>query len=174
MTDALRAGTGRFVRRTYAPGHDGTHVGIVWLDRVSLVEARRAHPAYGSCATVLGSADATRRGQGHTVGATVEVPTGYLVVDVRVGYATAARSFVGELRVADLGGSRKSALVALERKDEDHLSEAERGGDEAATVFVDSGTVVSGPRTCLSIRASVADGTDHVAVRGLSLQLTRA
>ncbi|HWC10922.1 MAG TPA: hypothetical protein VG455_06830 [Acidimicrobiales bacterium] len=173
MTDALRAGTGHFVRRTCAPGRAGTHLGIVWLDRVSLVEARRAHPAYGPSATVLGSADASRRGQGHTVGATVEVPTGYLVVDVRVGYATAAQSFVGELRVADLGGSPKSALVALERKDEDHQSEAERG-DEVATVFVDGGTVVSSPRTCLSIRASVVDGTDHVAVRGLSLQLTRA
>ena len=162
MTEALRAG--RFVRRTFAPGRNGANVGIVWLDRLSLVEGRRAHPAYGPSAATIGSEGAV--GEDDTVRTTVEVPPGYLVVDVRVGYATAAGSFVGELRVVDLGAHRKSALLLLERRP--------AGDERGAPLFVDAPTAPTGKRTFLSIRASVTDRADHVAVRGLRLRLARA
>jgi hypothetical protein len=100
---------------------------------------------------------------------TVEVPPGYLVVDVRVGYATAAGAFVSELRLSDLGGHRKSALVVLERRGGD--DEGRR--DDAATLFMEPMTVPTGQRTFLSVQASVADSAGHVAVRGLRLHLTR-
>jgi hypothetical protein len=155
MTDVPRAGTGNFVG-TIAPGRQRPGVGIIWLDRLSLVAHDGGHP-------LSQVADGARAA---TVGATVEVPPGYLVVDVRVGYATAAGGFVGELRVVDLAGHGKSALLLLERR--------EAGDEPAETVFVDAPTAPTGKRTYLAIRASVADHTDHVAVRGLRLSLTRA
>ncbi len=166
MTDALRASTGNFVRRTTAPGRDRPGVGIVWLDRVSLVAGPGGY--WGSArSTVIDQADWGEHGTDDTVRTTVEVPPGYLVVDVRVGYATAAGAFVGELRVADLQGDRKSALVVLDR------GNAHEGGDDVANRFTDAGAAPTGQRTFISIAASVADSADHVAVRGLRLQLYR-
>ena len=170
MTDADRAETGDFVHGTVAPGRDRPGVGIVWLDRLSLAAGDGTYPVCAPHATVIRSAGAEAEvADGErptTVGAAVEVPPGYLVVDVRVGYATAAGSFVGELRVVDLEGHRKSALLLLERR---------RGGDESgAPLFVDAPTAPTGKRTFLSIRALVADRADHVSVRGVRLRLARA
>ena len=152
MTDRPPAGTGSSARGTVVPGRERPGVGIVWLDRLSLVASDVRSPAFGPRPV--------------PVGATVEVPPGYLVVDVRVGYAAAAGAFVGELRIVDLAGHRKSALLLLERR---------RPGDESApNLFVDAPTAPVGKRTFLSIRAAVADRADHVAVHGLRLGLTRA
>jgi hypothetical protein len=175
MTDGPRGGTGNFLRGTVAPGRERPGVGIVWLDRLSLVATDGSHPSFGPRAAVIRSVPAVvegeakgpvaDRGRAATVGAMVEVPAGYLVVDVRVGYATAAGGFVGELRIVDLGGHRKSALLLLERR---------QAGDESAErLFVDAPTAPTGKRTYLSIRASV-DRANHVAVRGLRLCLTQA
>ena len=172
MTDGPRAGTGKLGRGTFAPGRQRPGVGIVWLDRLSFGAPDGRCHSYAPHATVIHSAGArveVQEADGEraaTVGAVVEVPPGYLVVDVRVGYATAAGGFVGELRVVDLGGHRKSALLVLERR---------RAGDEAAaSLFVDAPTGPIGKRTFLSIRATVGDRADHVALRGLNLCLTRA
>ena len=174
MTDARRPGTGNFTQGTVAPGRERPGVGIVWLDRLSLVANDGTYPSFGPRAAVIRSApigpyDGRQVADGDrptTVGAMVEVPPGYLVVDVRVGYATAAGGFVGELRIVDLGGHRKSALLLLERR--------QAGDESAAEVFVDAETAPTGKRTFLSIRASVADRTDHAEVSGLRLCLTQA
>ncbi len=156
MSDAPGAGTENLGPGTMAPGRLRPGVGIVWSDRLSLVAGDGGHP----------SSQVAHGAQAATVGATVEVPPGYLVVDVRVGYATAAGGFVGELRVVDLAGHRKSALLVLERRP--------AGDQTAETVFMDAPTAPTGKRTYLSIRAAVADHADHVAVRALRLSLTRA
>ncbi len=176
MTDGPRGDTGNFVPGTVAPGREHPGVGIVWLDRLSLVASDGSYPSFGPRAAVIRSVPAetgaeTRaqmadRGRAATVGAMVEVPPGYLVVDVRVGYATAAGGFVGELRVVDLVGHRKSALLLLERR--------HTGDESGQSLFVDPPTAPTGKRTYLSIRASVADRAGHVAVRGLRLCLTQA
>ena len=174
MTDAARPGTGNFLQRTAVPGRDRPAVGIVWLDRLSLVTGEGSHRSFGPRAAVTRSVGAGADAERHvadgarpvSVGATVEVPPGYLVVDVRVGYATAAGGLVGELRMVDVGGHRKSALLLLEPG---------RAGDEsAAGIFVDAKTAPTGKRTFLSIRASVADHAEQVAVRGLRLSLTQS
>ena len=172
MTEAPRPGTANFLPGTVAPSRERPGVGIVWLDRMSLVAGDGRYPSFGPRAAVMrpASTDDERQvadgDRSSTVGAIVEVPPGYLVVDVRVGYAMAAGGFVGELRVVDLGGHRKSALLVLERR---------HAGDEpAAEILVDAKTAPSGKRTLLSIRASVADRADHVVVRGLRLCLTQA
>ena len=173
MTDALRAGTGGFLPRTTAPGRQRPGVGIVWLDRLSLAAGARGHPAFGSDSVVKGFG-ATAGGRDVTVGTTVEVPPGYLVVDVRVGYATAAGTFVGELRIVDLEGARKSALVMLEGRGGSDRDEPGGRSDGPPPVFFDARTAPAGERTLLTVRASVTDDTDHVAVRGLRVHLTRA
>lgn len=156
MTDTPGAGTENLGQGTVAPGRLRPGVGIVWSDRLSLVAGHGGYPA----------SPVTDGERAATMGTTVEVPPGYLVVDVRVGYATAAGGFVGELRVVDLAGHRKSALLVLDRRP---------AGDETAeTVFVDAATAPTGKRTYLSIRAAVADRADHVAVHVLRLSLTRA
>ncbi len=175
MTNAPGGGTGNFVPGTVAPGRERPGVGIVWLDRLSLVAGDGRYPSFGPRVAVIRSIEAEAGAEAQapvahgeptaTVGATVEVPPGYLVVDVRVGYATAAAGFVGELRVVDLRGHRKSALLLLERR---HSAD-----DAAASVFMDAATAPTGKRTFLAIRASVAEGADHVAVRGLRLCLSR-
>jgi hypothetical protein len=101
---------------------------------------------------------------------TVEVPPGYLVVDVRVGYAMGAGAFAGEVRVADLRGHRKAALVVLGRR---NAQEGADRGDEVADLFMDAHAAPAGRRPFLSIHASVADSADHVAVRALRLELYR-
>lgn len=166
MTEAPRPATGSFLPRTVAPGRERSGVGIVWLDRLSLVAGDGRHPSFGPGTADVRSGSVADRERTATVGATVEVPPGYLVVDVRVGYAVAAGGFAGELRVVDRCGHRKSALLFLERRP---------AGDEAPErVFVDAPTAHPGKPTLLSIRASVAELADHVAVRGLRLSLSRA
>lgn len=156
MSDASRAGTGNFVRETVAPGRERPGVGIVWLDRLSLVASYRGHPL----------PEVPHGERTATVGATVEVPPGFLVVDVRIGYATAAGAFVGELRFVDLEGQRTSALLLLER--------SPAGDEPAESLFVAAPTTPTGERSFLSVRASVTDSAEHVAVRRLQLCLTRA
>ena len=172
MGDAPRPGKGNSAGGTVAPGRERPGVGIVWLDRLSLVAGDGSYPPFGPRTAVIRSPSAEAEGEvavhdrGATVGATVEVPPGFLVVDVRVGYGTAAGSFVGELHIVDLAGRRKSALLLLERR--------QAGTEPAPSGFVDAPTAPAGKRTFLSIRATVADRSDHVAVRGLGLCLTRA
>jgi hypothetical protein len=167
--------TGGFVRGTVAAGRERPGVGIVWLDSLTLVAGDGNYPSFGPRVAVVRSVPAqgraapterlAQRALTATVGATVEVPPGYLVVDVRVGYATAAGGFVGELRIVDLRGHRKSALLLLERRP--------APDDPAASLFVDASRAPAGKRTFLSIRASVPDRAEHVAVRSLTLCLTR-
>jgi hypothetical protein len=173
MTDPPRPGTGNFLPGTVAPGHERPGVGILWLDRLSLVARDGRYRSFGPRAAVIRSAPAVvdeehqvpDGDRAATVGAMVEVPPGYLVVDLRVGYAAAARGFVSELRIVDLEGHRKSALLLLERS---------QAGDESAPgIFVDAKTAPTGKRTFLSVRASVADRADHVSLRALRLCLTQ-
>ncbi len=170
MTDASGR-TGGFVLGTASGGRNRSAPGIVWLDRLSLVEGRRAHPAYGP--TAAAGRATSGSGGAATVGTTVEMPAGYLLIDVRVGYATAAGAWAAEVRVADLSAHRKSALVLLERRDGGGGDQGSPGGDPA-TVFVDARPNPPGERTFLCVEAAVADGVDGVAVRGLSVDLVRA
>ena len=162
MTDAPRPGRGGFVDVTVAARREQSGVGIVWLDHLSLVTGDGSYPSFGPRTAVIGSEVGADGGRAATVGARVEVPPGHLVTDVRVGYALAARGFAGALRFVDLSGQRRSALLLLEP-----------AGDEAAdSAFVDAPVNPHGTRTFLSIRASVAERADQVAVRGLRLCLS--
>jgi hypothetical protein len=166
MTDASPPSSGSSLHGTVAPGREHPGVGIVWLERLSLVASDGWAPSVASPMAVLRSGSAADGGRAATVGAIVEVPLGHLVVDVRVGYARAASSFASELRFVDLAGHRKSALVLLERR--------QVGDNPAESVFVDPPTAAAGKRTFLSIRASVVEHADHVRVRGLRLSVSRA
>ncbi len=101
--------------------------------------------------------------------ATIEVPSGYLVVDVRVGYGATTGAFVSEIRFVDIDGHRKSSVVMLEPRLGPQLDPF--GG---TALFVDAPTVPPGPRTFVSIAVSVTDRSDHVEVRNLRVHLTRA
>jgi hypothetical protein len=163
MTEAPGLGRSGFVDVTVAARRERSEIGIVWLDRLSLVTGDGSYPSFGPRTAVIGSGGNADGERAATVGATVEVPPGHLVVDVRVGYALAAGGFAGALRFVDLGGHRKSALLLLEP-----------AGDEAAdSAFVDTPATPPGKRTFLSIRASVAERANQVAVRDLRLCLSR-
>lgn len=168
MTDEQRLSTGSVVRRTVAPGRSRPGVGVVWLDRLALVggEYRPHRPE----AMVAGSDDAGAVVPGDVVSATVEVPCGYLVVDVRVGYGAAAAAFLAEVRVVDLRGHRKSALAFLERA---HDCDPARRDDDATTVFVDASAAPPWRRAFVCVQATVVDYADHVAVRDLLAHLMR-
>ena len=167
MSDAPRTNTGNVVRGTLAPGRERAGGGIVWLDRLSLVATDSSHPSFGPPAALVRASEAHEvPGEPMvSVGAKVEIPPGYLVVDVRVGYATAAEGFVCQLRVVDLAGHRKAALFFLGQ---------EQAGDEPAeNLFADERAAPAERQTFLSVRMAVARSVDHVALRGLSLSLTR-
>ncbi len=101
--------------------------------------------------------------------ATIEVPSGYLVVDVRIGYGATTGAVVSQIRFVDIGGHRKSSVVMLEPRLGPQLDPP-----IGTALFVDAPTAPPGRRTFVSIAASMTDGCEHVAVRNLRVHLTRA
>lgn len=95
-----------------------------------------------------------------------EVPPGYLVTGVRVGYElTDARSHISQIRLAQVQDPPKSASVLLD-DGTDHTS--------MGPVHVDSAPTSIDPAEgalLLSLRVNFGDTSDRIVVRSLGLHL---
>jgi hypothetical protein len=96
----------------------------------------------------------------------VEVPPGFKVTGVRVGYElTSSASFISQIRLAQVQDPPATALVLLDD-----------GTDLTAVgpVFVDSASTLIDPATgplLLSFRVNFGNTADKIAIRGVALIL---
>lgn len=105
-------------------------------------------------------------GGNKVVHAAVQVPPGYRVIGVRVGYElTDARSFISQIRLAQVQKPPSSAVVLLD--DGTDLT-------SPGPVYMDSQPTSIDPAggpLLLSLRVSFGDTTDRIAIRGLALRI---
>jgi hypothetical protein len=97
----------------------------------------------------------------------VEVPPGYNVNGVRVGYElTSASSFISQIRLAQVQDPPKKALVLLD----DGTDQTNTGpiDVDSASTSIDA---AAGP-LLLSLRVKFASTSDKIVVRSLGLHLT--
>jgi hypothetical protein len=96
----------------------------------------------------------------------VEVPPGFQITGVRVGYElTSSASFISQVRLAQVQDPPATALVLLD--DPTDLT-------AVGPVFVDSATTLIDPATgpvLLSLRVNFGNTADKIAIRGLALIL---
>ncbi len=97
----------------------------------------------------------------------VEVPPGYVVNGVRVGYElTSQSSFISEIRLAQVQDPPATALVLLD----DATDQTDIGPKDvdSATTSIDA---AAGP-LLLSLRTNFGNTSDRIVVRSLGLHLT--
>jgi len=99
----------------------------------------------------------------------LDIPPGFLVKGVRVGYENSnARSYITQVRLAQVQNPPARAVVMLD--DATPL-------DTAGPAFADSAATTIDPAAgplLLSLRMNFADTSDKIVVRGLGLHLVRA
>jgi hypothetical protein len=98
----------------------------------------------------------------------LDLPPGFLVKGVRVGYENSnARSFITQVRLAQVQNPPASAVVMLD--DAAHLNAAGPAFADSEATSIDP---AAGP-LLLSLRVNFADTSDKIVVRGLGLHLVR-
>lgn len=96
----------------------------------------------------------------------VEVPPGYMVAGVRVGYElSSSGSFISQIRLAQVQDPPKTAMVLLDDPS-DHTAVGPVDVDSAATSI----DPAAGP-LLLSLRTNFGDTADKIVVRSLGLHL---
>jgi hypothetical protein len=176
MADALRVGPYVLVAgRLAAPPSVGST--IVWLEHFSLRPDERVGASSGPSSprrpaarrdpmiSWASDADIGRTAGARVLRAAAEVPAGYVVTDVRVGFGIASRTFVAQIHLAPVAGPAKTAVVVLGDDPE---------GSDLGPLFVDSATAAAHPAkrpTLLCLRLDAAGTADRVVVGGLTLCL---
>ncbi len=98
----------------------------------------------------------------------VEVPPGYTVNGVRVGYElTSSSSFISQIRLAQVQDPPKTAIVLLD-DGTDHTDVGPEDVDSASTSI----DAAAGP-LLLSLRTNFGNTSDRIVVRSLGLHLTQ-
>ncbi len=99
----------------------------------------------------------------------LDIPPGFLVKGVRVGYENSnTRSYITQVRLAQVQNPPATAVVVLD--DATHLNAAEPAFADSAATSIDPD---AGP-LLLSMRVNFADTSDKIVVRGLGLHLVKA
>jgi hypothetical protein len=99
----------------------------------------------------------------------IEVPPGYVVNGVRVGYElTNSASFISQIRLAQVQDPPKSALVLLD-DGTDQTDVGPKDVDSASTSI----DAAAGP-LLLSLRVNFGSTADRIVVRSLGLHLTES
>ena len=97
----------------------------------------------------------------------IEVPPGYIVNAVRVGYELTSRaSFISQIRLAQVQDPPQTAIVLLD-DGTDHTNIGPADVDSATTAI----DAAAGP-LLLSLRTNFGDTSDKIAIRALGLHLT--
>ena len=97
----------------------------------------------------------------------VEVPPGYMVDGVRVGYElTSSASFISQIRLAEVQDPPSTAIVLLD-DGTDHTAVGPTDVDSSATSI----DPAAGP-LLLSLRTNFGHTSDRIVVRSLGLHLT--
>jgi hypothetical protein len=98
----------------------------------------------------------------------IQVPPGYLIRGVRVGYELSnSRSFISQIRLAQIKDPPGSAVVMLD-DGADHT--------ETGPLYVDSSPTTLDPAlgpVLLSLRGNFGDTSDRIVIRALGLHLSR-
>jgi hypothetical protein len=99
----------------------------------------------------------------------LDIPPGFLVKGVRVGYENSnPRSFITQVRLAQVQNPPATAVVML-----DDPSQLNAAGPTFADSAATSINPAAGP-LLLSLRVNFGDTSDRIVVRGLGLHLVKA
>jgi hypothetical protein len=117
--------------------------------------------------TTTGSTGAS--GGNKVVEKSLDIPPGFLVKGVRVGYENSnERSYITQVRLAQAQNPPATAVVVLD--DPAHLNAAGSAFADSAAASIDP---AAGP-LLLSLRVNFGDTSDRIVVRGLGLHLENA
>lgn len=99
----------------------------------------------------------------------LDVPPGFLVKGVRVGYENSnPRSYISQVRLAQVQNPPAAAVLMLD--DPTHLNASGPTFAESTATSIDP---ASGP-LLMSLRVNFGDTSDRIVVRGVGLQLEKA
>jgi len=120
----------------------------------------------GLVITSTTTGDVATNGGNKVVHMAVEVPPGYVVHGVRVGYElTSSSSFISQIRLAQVQDPPNTAIVLLD-DGTDHTDIGPEDVDSASTSI----DAAEGP-LLLSLRTNFADTSDRIVIRALGLHL---
>lgn len=155
---------------------------MMWINHLSLLagdpsvsatyNAINSGVGSGLSGLIIQSSTTGNTGQGggnKVVEAAIEIPPGYTVKGVRVGYENSnTRSFIAGIRLSQMQNPPGTASVLLD--DTTHLN-------AAGPVYADSSSTSIDPSKgplLLSLRVNFGNTTDRIILRGLGLLLAPA
>jgi len=158
----------------------GKHAQLMWINHFALLPGDQSvttsfnavNSGVGGGLTGLVIASTTTGeiatgGGNKVVHMAIEVPPGYTVNGVRVGYElTSSSSFISQIRLAQVQDPPQSAIVLLD-DGTDHTDVGPTDVDSASTSI----DPAAGP-LLLSLRTNFGSTSDKIAIRSLGLHLT--
>ncbi len=155
---------------------------IMWLNHLSLLAGDASVlTSYNAVSSGVGGGlsglviqsttmgDTGAGGGNKVVEKSLDIPPGFLVKGVRIGYENSnTRSFISQVRLAQVQNPPASAVVMLD--DATQLNAAGPTFADSAATSIDPS---AGP-LLLSLRVNFGDTSDRIVVRGLGLHLVKS